>query len=224
MVNINIDPTDYQFTTRNILNNFNIKEQIIPIKSIDLKFNFVEEDAYLSIDDLKYEFESTGGLIHFFQKLSINSTLISSLTNETLEAVVNERLKNVPTNFNLIIDQNNGKIITVTSMVSGLVSWKKIVQVVHDFFSGVEEKQLFLTTFTGLGISVKLNSDENSDLDVIRIEPQTPSSIPVYRGISMKSVPTKGYDEEEVLKNLASTLESVLQIDEIINKNYSIVK
>lgn len=223
MVNINLDPENYRFTTKNVLENFKVDEEIVPIKNSTLKFYFRDGHSYLLVDDKEYQFESTGSLIAFLQKLSINSTLISSLTDETLAVVANERLQNFSSTVNLIVDKNTGQIITITSMASNLVSWRRVLKTVHDFFSIIGEKELFLTTFTGLGISIKMNSGDNSDLDVIRIEPQTPSAIPVYRGLAVENVPTKGYDEDEILQNLVIKLEYLFQIDPNVQRNYSIV-
>ncbi len=221
MVTTNIDITNYQFTTKNVLENFKIKEKLIPIKDSKLKFFFKGNDAFLQVDEIEYRFEATGSLISFLHRISINSALISSLTEETLETVVNERLQNFASGLNIIIDQNTDNIIAVISMSSALVSWHKIVTTICDVFSLDEEKNLFLTTFTGLGISIKMNSDNDADLDVIRIEPQTPSSIPIYRGMAAEHVPTKGYDEEEILRNLADNLRLIIQLDPNIKKNYS---
>jgi hypothetical protein len=209
MVSINLDHEKYQFTTKNALEHFNIDEEIINTKGMDLKFYFKYGEPYLMVVDKEYakeyEFESRGSMVFFLQKLALNSTLMTSLSNETLTAVVNERLQQFTSTLNLVVDKHMNHILTVTTMSGKLVSWRKILEIVHAVFEPLPEKTLYLTTFAGLGISIKMNDDE-ADLDVIRIEPQTPSSISIYRGFAKDTVSLKGYDEAEIMEYLSQTL------------------
>src|ERR1700685_3434044 len=106
MVKINTDHEKYKFTTKNVLDRFNINEQVLITKGTDLKFYFIEGEPYLLvnlIDGLKeYAFESGGSMAFFLQKLSLNSTLIGTLSNETLTNVVNEMLENYSSTLNLV--------------------------------------------------------------------------------------------------------------------------
>ena len=219
MVKIDLDQEMYQFTTKNVLDRFNLDEQILVAKATDLKFSFQDGQPYL----LEYLIESKVSMIFLFQKLAINSSLIFSLSDETLVSVVNEMLQKYPSNFNLVIDKNTNQILTVAPTTSKLVNWKKIVQVVHEVFSDSEEKNVYLTTYSGLGISIVMSPD-NSDTDVIRIEPQTASSIMIYRGFARESISLKGYDETEILQNLKEKLKLMLDVDPSISQNYNLVK
>ena len=227
MVNINLDHEKYQFTTKNALDRFTIDEQVIHTKGVDLKFYFKDKEPYLMVNlngELKvYAFESRGSLVFFLQKLALNSTLMTSLSNETLGAVVNERLQQFTSALNLVIDKNMDQILTVTTMSANLVSWRKILETVHKFFEPLEEKTLYLTTFAGLGISIKMN-DDDADLDVIRIEPQTPSSISIYRGFARDSISLRGYDEAEIMEALILTLMDIFHAETSNWNNNSVVR
>jgi hypothetical protein len=206
MVKIDLDHDKYRFTTENVLDRFTTEEYIIPIKDEKLRFGFLGEDPFLKLENAKYYFNSKISMIHFLQKLSLNATLITTLSNPTLVVVVNEILKNFSSTLNLVIDKETSQILTVNSMASDLISWRKILEKVHEIFQPVGEKVLYLTTFAGLGISIKMNDNDNADLDVIRIEPQTSSSISIYRGNTKEEVPLRGYDEDEILEILKQKL------------------
>ena len=226
MVNINIDAAKYEYTTKNIYN-LEFEEKIVDTKDVDLKFYFAWKVPWevpcLLVGDKEYQFESMGGMIFFLQKLSLNSTLIASLSNETLVSVVNERLQDFSSILNLVVNSNTDQILTVTSMSAKLVSWKKIIQAINEVFITLEEKTLYCTTHTGLGISIVM-SDANTDLDVIRIEPQSASNISIYRGVAREEVPLRGYDEDEIMVILKEKLQLMLNIDPSISKNYSLVR
>lgn len=222
MVNVDVDATKYEFTTKSVLDNFNIDENVIYTRGLDLFFSFAKGKPSLVVENQEFEFESTESMIFFLQKLSLNSTLITSLSNDTLMAVANERLEQLST-FNLLIDKNTNRILTVTPMTTDLVSWKRILKTIHDFFLPFDEKILYLTTFTGLGISIKMNDSDNSDLDVIRVEPQTSSSISIYRGVAKEDVPLRGYDEDEIMVLFKEKLQIIISVDPSISKNYSLV-
>lgn len=209
MVAVNIDTDKYKFTTKNILDNFNIVEDVIYTRDLELKFYFKGETPHFSIDNKEYEFESTGSLIFFLQKLSLNSNLITSLSNDAIVIIANEMLKQLST-FNILIDTKTNQILTVTPMTTSLVSWRKIIQAVYEVFAPLEEKELYVTTSTGLGISIVIANPDNSDLEVIRIDPQTPSSISIYRGVNKEEVPLRGYDEDEIIKILKEKLTAML--------------
>jgi hypothetical protein len=125
----------------------------------------------------------------------------------------------------LVVDKKTGQILTVNSMSADLVSWRKIIETVHELFDTLEyTKTLYLTTFSGLGISIKMNDDDQPDLDIIRIEAQSPSSITIYRGIAREEVPLRGYDEDEIIAIFREKLEVMIAIDPAISKNYSLVR
>jgi hypothetical protein len=227
MVKLNIKASSYEFTTKNVLDNFTAEEYIIPVKDEKLRFGFLGEDPFLKLENAKYYFDSKMSMIYFLQKLSLNATLITTLSNPTLVVVVNEILKNFSSTLNLVVDKNIGQILTVNSMSADLVNWRKILETVHDFFELIGEKVLYLTTSSGLGISIVMNDVnalENPDLDIIRIEPQGPSSISIYRGIAREEVSLRGYDENEILEILWGKLQVISNVDPSISKNYSLVR
>ena len=226
MVDINIDSTKYEHTTKNSYNLF-YDEVVIDTKDIEMKFYFAwkvpREVPCLLVGDKEYEFDSIASLTFFLQKLSLNSTLITSLSNKTLETVVNERLQDNSSIFNLIIDNNTNKILSVTTITSKIVSWSRIIQTVNETFMELDEKLLYCTTHAGLGISIVM-SDPGDDLDVIRIEPQTTSSISLYRGTAREEIPLKGYDEDEIIKKFREKLQVIMNIDPSTSKNSSLVR
>ena len=228
MVKLNLDHEKYKFTTENVLERFNIDEQVIPTKGIDLRFYFKESEPYLLVNMVggleEYAFESKGSLVFFLQKLSLNSTLMTTLSNETLTAVVNETLEKQSI-FNLVVDKNTNQILTVTAFSASLVSWKKIVETVYELFNTLEYKKvLYLTTFGGLGISFNMNDDENADMDILTIQPQSTSHITIYRGIAREEVSLRGYDENEIMAILREKLKVMIAVDPSISKNYSLVR
>ena len=210
MVKLNIDTDKYKFTTKNILDNFNVDENVIYTRGLDLKFYFNGETPYLLIDGKEYRFESSGSVVFFLQKLSLNSNLITSLSNEIITNVVNEMLQQLST-FNILVDKNTNQILTVAPMTTDIVSWRKIIQTVYDVFVPIEEKTVYVTTSTGLGISIVI-ANIDSDLEVIRVDPQTHSSISLYRGVDKEEVPLRGYDEGEIMKMLREKLEKLLSV------------
>jgi hypothetical protein len=223
MVELKLNPDRYEFTTKNVLENFTTEEIIIPVKKENLRLGFLGEKPYLKLEDAKYYFDSHVSFVYFLQKLSLNVNLISALSYPTLTVVANEILKGYSSTFNLIVDKNTNQLLTVTIGSSNLVSWKKIVQIVHEVFLPLRESTLYLTMVTGLGISIKMN-DDDTNMDILRIEPQTFSSITLYRGIASETVSLRGYDETEILANLEEKLELMLSVDPGISKNYSLVR
>jgi hypothetical protein len=215
----------YECTTENVLDSFTTEEYIIPVKDEKLRFGFLGEDPFLKLENAKYYFDSKISMIYFLQKLSLNATLVTTLSNPTLVVVVNEILKNFSSTLNLVVDKKTSQILTVNSMSADLVSWRKIIETVHELFDTLEcTKTLYLTTFSGLGISIKMNDDDQPDLDIIRIEAQSPSSITIYRGIAREEVPLRGYDEDEIIAIFREKLEVMIAIDPAISKNYSLVR
>ncbi len=211
MVISEIDTTKYEFTTKNILDQFNIEEEVIYTKGTDLKFFFKKEIPYLLIKEKEYKFESNASVVFFLHKLSLNRNLIALISDYTLARVANEVLKQLP-NFHLLIDNNTDQILTVTPLTTSLISWKKIIKTIYEVFLPLDEKKVYLTPFTGLSISIKMN-DDSSDLDIIKIEPQNHSSITVYRNFALKEISLRGYGEEEIMANLKEKLQYLISID-----------
>jgi len=209
MVKINLDHEKYKFTSKNVVELFNIDETILPTKDVNLYFNFKEDNPYLVVGDKEYAFESNGGFMFFLQKLYLNSKLITTLSNQTLANVVNELLYKNSLNLNLVIDKNTNKILTGTYTSSNLINWRKIIKVVSDVFANLEEKDIYITTNTGLSISIVI-ANIDSELDVVWVEPQMASSIAIHRGFTRRLVSLKGYDENEVLEDLKKNLEEIL--------------
>lgn len=226
MVNIKIDTTTYQFTTKNVLGNFTTEEYIISVNNEKLRFGFLGEKSFLKLENEKYYFNSKISMIYFLQKLSLNTTLITTLSNPTLVVVVNEILKNFSSTLNLVIDKNTNQILTVNSMSADLVSWRKILEIVHEVFASLEERDLYVYTATGLDISILMNNPEDNEsyVDVIKIAAQGPSSIALYRGVASETVPLRGYDENEIMAILKEKLQLMVEVDPGISKNYSVVR
>lgn len=223
MEKLDKDEIQYIFTTRDFLDQFNIDEEIINIKDAKLKFYFTENSAYLSVDDIKYEFASYAVVTFFLYKLSLNSLLLYSLSADTITTVANEVLQN-SFNYNLLINKNTNQIITLTSGKDKQVNWKKVLQIIYDTFLHFDEKALYLLTHAGLEVSIKMSDDDDSNLDVLKIGPQMPSCIPIYRGNVKEEIPLRGYSEDEVLEIFKDKLEKMINIVPSNLKHYSVVR
>jgi hypothetical protein len=115
-----------------------------------------------------------------------------------------------PITFNLLIDRNTNQILTAIPLTTSLVSWKKIIKAVYNAFLPMEEKMVYMTTSTGLAISIVIANNEESDLEVIKIDPQTTSSISLYRGVIREEVSLRGYDEDEIIESFKEKLGNIL--------------
>lgn len=226
MVKINIDNEKSTLTTKNI-GNITFDERVVSTKDSKLKFYFKDKEPYLSVDEIEYPFDSSGSTLRFLQKLFLNSTVVSNLSNDTLVIVANEILQNMyhghmPT-INLVITKSTNRIFTITSMSADLVSWDKIMQAVYEVFAPLEEKKLHIYLDAGLDISIVMNDDfenlTNEDyLDVVRISAQTSSSISIFRGNVRRQVPLRGYDENEILGDLKRRLKEILSVSPALVK------
>ena len=214
----------YEFTTKDLLENFLIQEEIITIEnSIKPFFYFEDDKPYLTFDQQKYSFGSVEALISFAGKLFINRTLYAYLSRETFAKVINEVLAQT-VNINLVVDKSTKQILTIINSSANLISWRKIIETVYEVFKLIGEKKVYITTFDGLSISISMSNDEHSLLDVINIAPQSYSSIVIRRNILIEQIPLKGYSEDEVLGIFKEKLQSIVDFDLDASGNSPLVR
>ena len=207
------DKTSY--TTKNILEEFTFEEKDLLLRFGDKKsIRFDDDKFYLKINDKEYMFESRTSLLSFVSnKLYINTALYGLISDETLVVVVNEVLLKISDVY-LIIDKNTENILGIKTSSADLIPWRKILEIVHGLFLPIGEREMYVTIFDGLHISINMSEDDT--LDVINIIPQTYSSIVIRRGTLMEQVSLRGHDEKEVLQDLSHKLYSMIYPDEPI--------
>ncbi len=224
MVTNNLEESKYLFTTKNILDEFKIRAETIPASGKNLAIDFKDGIPYLSWDNVRHAFEDKHSFSIFLQKLSISNALSQYLTEQTLTTVTNEMLQ-LSNRFNIILDKNTEQIITVVSETTTLVSWSKIIQIFYDIFDKFEEKTMSVTTFAGLKVSVYMNGLDGPNMDVLQLEPQSPSGIYIYRSNHpIEIVPIKGYDEQEILETLHKKIEYLANLEPVVIDKDSLVR
>lgn len=218
--------SEYEFTTKDLLEKFTVEEEIISIKiknSIEQPFYFKGTKSYLTFNQKKYSFKSDEALASFAGKLFINRALYAYLSRETFSKVINEVLSQM-VNINLVIDKNTNQILTIMNSSANLISWRKIIETVYEVFKPIGEKRAYITTFDGLNISISMSKDEHGLLDIINIAPQSYSSIVIRRSNLIEQIPLKGYSEDEVLGIFKEKLQSIVDFDLDASGNSPLVR